>query len=83
MRARTAVEVARRAEANGASAITVHGRTADQHYGVPCHRDLIAEVVQAVSVPVIANGDVRDAASALDTLRETGAAGGHGGARRR
>jgi tRNA-dihydrouridine synthase B len=74
VRARTAVEVALSAEASGAAAITVHGRTADQHYGVPCHRDLIAEVVQAVSVPVIANGDVADAASALDTLRETGAA---------
>jgi hypothetical protein len=33
----TAQEVARSAEANGAAAITVHGRTADQHYGVPCH----------------------------------------------
>jgi tRNA-dihydrouridine synthase B len=72
---RTAPEVARSAEANGAAAITVHGRTADQHYGIPCHLDEIAEVVRAVSIPVIANGDVNDASAALRTLRLTGAAG--------
>jgi tRNA-dihydrouridine synthase B len=71
----TAPDVARRAADNGAAAITVHGRTADQNYDVPCYLDKIAEVVQAVSVPVIANGDIRDAASALHTLRATGAAG--------
>lgn len=74
LEARTAPAVARAAEENGAAAITVHGRTADQHYGVPCEREMIAEVVGSVSVPVIANGDVRDAASALQALRETGAA---------
>jgi len=73
--AATAVDVARRAADNGAAAITVHGRTADQNYDVPCYLDKIAEVVQAVSVPVIANGDVRDAVSAVHTLRTTGAAG--------
>ena len=73
--ARTAPDVARRAADNGAAAITVHGRTADQNYDVPCYLDEIGEVVQAVPVPVIANGDVRDAASALHTLRATGAAG--------
>jgi tRNA-dihydrouridine synthase B len=72
---RTAPAVARSAEANGAAAITVHGRTADDGYGIPCSHELIAEVVQAVSVPVIANGDVVDAQSALATLRLTGAAG--------
>ena len=72
---RTAPEVARSAEASGAAAITVHGRTADDGYGIPCSRELIAEVVHAVSVPVIANGDVIDAESALTTLRLTGAAG--------
>lgn len=73
--ARTAAEVARAAEANGAAAITVHGRTADEHYGVPSRYDLIAEVVRAVSIPVIANGDVRDATSALRALEISGAAG--------
>jgi tRNA-dihydrouridine synthase B len=73
--ARTAIEVAAAAEANGAVAVTVHGRTADEHYGVPCRYDLIAEVVRAVTIPVVANGDVRDAASALHALRASGAAG--------
>jgi len=71
---RTAPAVARSAEEHGAAAITVHGRTADDSYGVPCDRAMIREVVDAVSVPVIANGDVHDAASAVATLRETGAA---------
>jgi|SRR5579862_3153744 len=71
----TAVAVARSAADNGAAAVTVHGRTADQNYDVPCYLDRIAEVVRAVAVPVVANGDVRDAASALHTLRVTGAAG--------
>jgi tRNA-dihydrouridine synthase B len=73
--ARTAVDVARAAEANGAAAITVHGRTADEHYGVPSRYDLIAEVVAAVTVPVIANGDISDATSALRALTISGAAG--------
>lgn len=73
--ARTAPDVARSAEDNGAVAVTVHGRTADQHYGVPCHLERIAEVVAAVKIPVIANGDIRTAEGALHTLRATGAAG--------
>ncbi|MGD9762488.1 MAG: tRNA dihydrouridine synthase [Candidatus Binatia bacterium] len=72
---RTAVAVARSAEAYGAAAVTVHGRTADDGYSVPCNRALIAEVVQALRIPVIANGDVHDDASAVATVRETGAAG--------
>lgn len=72
---RTAPAVARAAADNGAAAVTVHGRTAADGYGVPCNREWIAEVVRAVDVPVIANGDVHDAASALATLRVTGAAG--------
>jgi tRNA-dihydrouridine synthase B len=71
----TAPEVARSVEENGGAALTVHGRSADQHYGVPCHRERIAEVVAAVAIPVIANGDVADAPSALATLAATGAAG--------
>lgn len=72
---RTAVEVARAAADLGAQAVTVHGRTADDSYGVPCRRDQIAEVVDAVDVPVIANGDITDAESAVQTMKETGAAG--------
>jgi tRNA-dihydrouridine synthase B len=71
----TAVEVAQSAEANGAAAVTVHGRTAADGYGEAVDLDAIARVVEAVSIPVIANGDVCDAPSALRTLRHTGAAG--------
>ena len=75
LEARTAPEVAHSAEDNGAVAVTVHGRAADQTYGVPCHLDRIGEVVARVSVPVIANGDIDGGDSALRTLRATGAAG--------
>lgn len=71
----TAVEVARASEQAGAAAITVHGRTARDGYGIPVARDRIAEVVDAVEIPVIANGDIVDAASAIEILRYTGAAG--------
>lgn len=71
----TASAVARSAAEHGAVAITVHGRTADQHYGAPCRLGLIAEVVDTVSIPVIANGDIRDADSARHALALTGAAG--------
>ncbi len=72
---RTAVAVAKSAEENGAAAITVHGRTAGDNYGVPCDFDLIGEVVQAFPVPVIANGDIADAESALRAMKESGASG--------
>ncbi len=72
---RTAVAVARAAVENGAKAITVHGRTADESYGIPCRREQIAEVVDAVHVPVIANGDIDGPESAISTIRDTGAAG--------
>lgn len=71
----TAPDVARAAEANGARAVTVHGRTANQTYGEPCHHERIRAVVEAVAIPVIANGDIADAASARLTLERTGAAG--------
>lgn len=71
----TAVEVARVAQEAGAKAITVHGRTAKDGYGVPVDRQRIAEVVEAVEIPVIANGDIVDAASAVEVLESTGAAG--------
>ncbi|MGE3165843.1 MAG: tRNA dihydrouridine synthase [Planctomycetota bacterium] len=72
---RTATAVARQAAANGAVAITVHGRTAGEGYGTPSRFDLIGEVVAAVDVPVIANGDIVDAPSAMRALRLSGAAG--------
>ena len=71
----TAVEVARSAEGSGAVAITVHGRTADQPYSRPCQFSGIARVAEALSIPVIANGDIVDAESALHALEMTGASG--------
>ncbi len=71
----TAAEVARSAEDNGAAAVTVHGRAATENYDTPSRWEQIAEVGQAVSIPVIANGDVKDAASALRALEQSGARG--------
>lgn len=71
----TAPEVARAAEAAGAVAVTVHGRTAKDSYGVAVDHERLAEVVAAVDIPVIANGDVDGPESALRTLEATGAAG--------
>ncbi len=68
------VELAKRLEDAGVAAITVHGRTKDQMYAPPVDRTSIKAVVDAVSVPVIANGDVRDGPSAKSMLEETGAA---------
>ncbi len=68
------VELARRLEEVGVAALTVHGRTKDQMYAPPVDRASIRAVVEAVSLPVIANGDVRDGPSAKALLEETGAA---------
>lgn len=69
-----AVEFARAMEQSGAAMLTVHGRTREQLYHGAADRRIIAEVVQAVEIPVIGNGDVTDGASALDMLK-TGCAG--------
>lgn len=69
-----AVELARIAENCGASAITVHGRTREQYYSGKADRKIIRDVVNAVSIPVIANGDIFCAEDAKSMLDETGAA---------
>ena len=56
----------------GAAAITIHGRTKTQMYAPPVNYDAIRAVKEAVSVPVIGNGDVRDGFSAAYMLEQTG-----------
>ena len=68
----TAVEVAKAAEEAGADLIAVHGRTREQYYSGKADRDIIRKVKEAVSVPVIGNGDITDVESAKQTLCETG-----------
>ncbi len=70
-----AVEIARIAEAEGADWITVHGRHAKEAYGTPCRHGEIAKVVQALRIPVVGNGDVRDGETARKMFAETGVAG--------
>ncbi len=67
-----AVELAKRCEDAGASAITVHGRTKVQMYAPPVNTDIIRQVKKAVSIPVIGNGDVIDGISAARLMEETG-----------
>jgi nifR3 family TIM-barrel protein len=67
-----AVEIARIAEENGAKAIAVHGRTREQLYSGSADWEIIARVKEAVSVPVIGNGDVRSPGDAERMLRQTG-----------
>lgn len=70
-----AVEIAKIAEDAGAAAIAVHGRTREQYYSGKADWEIIARVKEAVSVPVIGNGDVTDANSAMRMMKETGCDG--------
>lgn len=70
-----APELARRAEAAGIQMITIHGRTRCQFYKGHANWAAIKAVKDAVSIPVIANGDITDTATARRALAESGADG--------
>lgn len=68
-----AVALARAAEENGAAAITIHGRTKAMLYSGRADWDAIGEVVRAISIPVIANGDISDPEQLLRCRAHSGA----------
>lgn len=70
-----APEIARMAEGEGVRMLTVHGRTRVQFYTGSADWSRIARVVEATALPVIANGDIADEATAREALAKSGAAG--------
>lgn len=70
-----AVEIAKVIEEAGASAVAVHGRTREQYYSGKADWDIIRQVKEAVSIPVIGNGDVTSGACAIAIRKETGCDG--------
>lgn len=70
-----ACEVAKIAEKNGISAITIHGRTRDEFYSGKVDLDIIKKVKESVNIPVIGNGDIIDEESAKNMFEYTGVDG--------
>lgn len=70
-----AVEMAHIAQESGAAAIAVHGRTREQFYSGKADWDIIRQVKEAVSIPVIGNGDIRTAEDVIAMERQTGCDG--------
>lgn len=70
-----AVEAAKRFEKAGASAITIHGRTREEYYSGNCDLEIIKQVKEAVNIPVIGNGDIKDVSSAIKMFEYTGVDG--------
>ncbi|MBQ3147578.1 MAG: tRNA dihydrouridine synthase DusB [Oscillospiraceae bacterium] len=69
------LDFTKRMEANGADMVTVHGRTRAMLYSGVADWDMITKVKQNLSIPVIANGDITGADTALRCLKRTGADG--------
>ncbi len=70
---KNAVTIAQLAEQEGIQALTVHGRTREDRFKGEAEYDTLAEVCQAVSFPVIANGDINSPQKAKEVLDKTGA----------
>lgn len=70
-----AVEIAKIVESAGAAAVAVHGRTREQYYSGEADWEIIRRVKEAVSIPVIGNGDVTSPLRAKQMLEETGCDG--------
>lgn len=70
-----AVEIAKIAEAAGASAIAVHGRTREQYYSGKADWDIIRQVKENVAIPVIGNGDIQNAQDVILRKEQTGCDG--------
>ena len=66
-----AIEVAKTCENAGAKAITIHGRTRSQLYTGKADLDIIKQVKEAINIPVIGNGDIKDIESAIHMLEYT------------
>ncbi len=67
-----AIEIAKSAERNGASAVAVHGRTGDQFYSGKADWNIIKDVKKEVDIPVIGNGDILTPLDAENMLNKTG-----------
>ena len=70
-----AVEIAKIVEEAGAAAVAVHGRTREQYYSGQADWDIIRQVKEAVSIPVIGNGDVTSPQKAEELVKQTGCDG--------
>ena len=69
------MEIAKIIEDSGAAAVAVHGRTRQQYYAGEADWDTIRRIKEAVSIPVIGNGDVDSPKKAEALVRETGCDG--------
>ena len=66
-----AVEIAKIAEQAGISAVAIHGRTREQYYSGKADWDIIKEIKESISIPVIGNGDVFEIDDAINMLEKT------------